>query len=168
MKLTAKDLHTLAPLGAYVAYSDGKPKPPQRFNKKLKEWDRSNSWGYFIKAGRGDPTKSYHRPGFALQQDHGHFIINTHFGLEGDLSYEVTMPPAGAILAYHDHSDLGHALEISHVWQNLNAARTWAWGHGRNGKPDYRFATCGNKYFIVTPNGSLMDYMPADACPVEA
>ena len=151
MLLSATELFTLAPLGAYVVYSDGTPKPPARFVNKMRKWENNNSWGYFIKAAR---DKHDGGPNFWLQQDHGHVIFNRHFNANTNtLKFEVTLPAPGTILAY---GDFGGIVEIRHVWRDLNAARTWAHGF-------YKFANCGLKYFLVGETGELIpDYMPAD------
>ena len=35
-------INTAPPLGALLRYTDGSPKPPGRFTKKLAAWERSN------------------------------------------------------------------------------------------------------------------------------
>ncbi len=42
---TARIIYETVPLGAIVRFSDGTPRPPERFNKKLSTWKNSNSSG---------------------------------------------------------------------------------------------------------------------------
>ncbi len=45
-----------APLGALIRYTDGSPKPPARFTKKLAAWERSNGVGRLVKK---EPPRPY-------------------------------------------------------------------------------------------------------------
>src|SRR3546814_9870515 len=47
--IALSDLIRTAPLGALLRYSDGQPRPPVRFNKKLAAWERTNGVGRLIK-----------------------------------------------------------------------------------------------------------------------
>lgn len=47
-----------APLGALIRYTDGSPKPPARFTKKLAAWERSNGVGRLVKK---EPPRAYGR-----------------------------------------------------------------------------------------------------------
>lgn len=157
--MNAKELFDLAPLGAFVKFSDGTPRPPDRFKRKLRSWVNNNNWGYFTRADPGDPKTGYSPPTFTLQQDHDVLIISTLFGLYSTKTFEVTLPKPGTILAYGDHTKAGEPVEVRHVWQDYGAARAWATGKYNT----YKFASCGLKYFIVGADGKLSDHMPADA-----
>jgi len=43
--MSANTIIDQAPLGALIRYTDGSPKPPARFTKKLAAWERSNGVG---------------------------------------------------------------------------------------------------------------------------
>ncbi len=43
-------------LGALIRYTDGSPKPPARFTKKLAAWERSNGVGRLVKK---EPPRAY-------------------------------------------------------------------------------------------------------------
>ena len=43
--MSASTIIDTAPLGALIRYTDGSPKPPARFTKKLAAWERSNGVG---------------------------------------------------------------------------------------------------------------------------
>ena len=40
--MSAALIFDIAPLGSLVAYSDGTPRPPARFTRKLAAWERRN------------------------------------------------------------------------------------------------------------------------------
>jgi hypothetical protein len=52
--MKATELLALEPLGELVRFSDGTPRPPARFKKKLASWLSSNSEGYFSELRGGD------------------------------------------------------------------------------------------------------------------
>ena len=47
--MSANTIIDQAPLGALIRYTDGCPKPPARFTKKLAAWERSNGVGRLVK-----------------------------------------------------------------------------------------------------------------------
>ena len=47
--MSATTIIDTAPLGALIRYTDGSPKPPSRFTKKLAAWERSNGVGRLVK-----------------------------------------------------------------------------------------------------------------------
>src|SRR3546814_5240701 len=54
------DLIRAAPLGALLRYADGQPRPPARFNKKPRAWERTHGVGPLIKTKPAEvrPTSS--------------------------------------------------------------------------------------------------------------
>ena len=54
--MSATTIIDTAPLGALIRYTDGCPKPPARFTKKLAAWERSNGMGRLVKK---EPPRSY-------------------------------------------------------------------------------------------------------------
>ncbi len=54
--MSATAIIDTAPLGALIRYSNGSPKPPARFTKKLAAWERSNVVGRVVKK---EPPRPY-------------------------------------------------------------------------------------------------------------
>ena len=54
--MSATTIIDTAPLGALIRYTDGSPKPPARFTKKLAAWERSNGVGRLVKK---EPPRPY-------------------------------------------------------------------------------------------------------------
>ena len=48
-KMSAQLIYDLVPLGSLIRYSDGTPRPPARFRKKLASWENRNSGGRLIR-----------------------------------------------------------------------------------------------------------------------
>lgn len=51
--MNATELLRTVPLGALIAYSDGTPRPPERFTKKLSAWKEKNGTGLLINKQAG-------------------------------------------------------------------------------------------------------------------
>ncbi len=47
--MSAHIVYDTAPLGALIRHSDGTPKPPARFSKKLAAWERRNGVGRLVR-----------------------------------------------------------------------------------------------------------------------
>ncbi|MDN5788696.1 hypothetical protein, partial [Pseudorhodobacter sp.] len=63
------------PLGSLIRYTDGNPKPPARFTKKLAAWERSNGLGRLVKKEPPRPYATWTAPAsFTLHE--GNFSSN--------------------------------------------------------------------------------------------
>jgi hypothetical protein len=132
--MTTKELYDLCPYGAFVTFSDGTPKPPPRHTKKIAKWERSNGQGYFVKA---DPPYNYEGAvgGVTIQLiDSDVLVYNYGISLNSNLTFNVTLPPPGTVLAYREWRE---AFEVNHVHKDLNAYIAWCqrnryepFGHG--------------------------------------
>ncbi len=47
--MSAQHIYVSAPLGSIIRYSDGTPKPPARFKRKLAAWENNNSGGRLVR-----------------------------------------------------------------------------------------------------------------------
>lgn len=155
-KITGIDLHAAAPLGAMVHYSDGTARPPERFNKKLSEWKRSNGCGHLVMVRAGDPTRPWSQPTLTIQTEDGAVLVvrMTFNARDPKLFYKVEPRKPGAIMAF---SNFGDSIEIQHIWPNLQAAQEWA----RRGR--YVLGKCGHKYLTVLDDGKLAGYTPPES-----
>ena len=60
--MSATTIIDTAPLGALIRYTDGSPKPPARFTKKLAAWERSNGVGRLVKKEPPRPYQAHLMP----------------------------------------------------------------------------------------------------------
>jgi len=89
--MSATTIINNAPLGALIRYTDGSPKPPARFTKKLAAWERSNGVGRLVKKEAPRPYATWTAPAsFKLH--------------EGNFSSD------GVILGHHHAQSLGRQL----------------------------------------------------------
>jgi hypothetical protein len=93
--MSASLIYDLAPIGAIVAWSDGSPRPPERFKKKLAAWQTRNSSGRLIRKEGPRQSGNHASPGyFTLHEaDFGGkntVVMRIHraFGLDSDLTFK--------------------------------------------------------------------------------
>ncbi len=119
-----------APLGALVRYSDGSPKPPARFTKRLAAWERSNGIGRLVKkepqrihGNRTSPASfTLHEGNFSSDGVILVTIMRSH-SADSALSFEVVeVPQPGQVKIL---LDFGGATELLHLAANQVAAELW-------------------------------------------
>jgi hypothetical protein len=132
--MSAQAIYNAAPLGALVRFSDGKPKPPSRFTKKLASWERSNGVGRLIRktppfvrgSYAGGATITLHEGDFASGDVVLVTIQRTH-GIDSELRFEVigtTKPGSWRIVRPY-----GETVELLHLAEDRAAADAWLRRH---------------------------------------
>lgn len=128
--MSASLVFDIAPLGALIAYSDGQPKPPSRFTRKLAAWERRNGVGRLVRkeSARERPTYSS-PPCFTLHE--GNFgqdgiilvTVMRTYGIDSDLTFRVVKRPrVGQVRVVQD---IGDNVELLHLAENHEAAELW-------------------------------------------
>jgi hypothetical protein len=130
--------HTIidnAPLGSTVAWSDGTPQPPARFNKKLAAWRTNNSRGRLV---RKQPDRAVGNvslsASFTLHEaDYGAggvIAVRVHrtFSVESKLRFTVVERPAVASVRVFDRA--GDDAELVYLATNEADASEWLTRHG--------------------------------------
>ncbi|MFC5342918.1 hypothetical protein ACETK8_20030 (plasmid) [Brevundimonas staleyi] len=126
MTASAQTLFDTAPLGALVAFSDGEPRPPERFARKLRAWRDRNATGRLIRrtpARAGRPAAFTLLLGGLRAEDLLVLIVQRSFEVACALTFEVVDgPKTGEILCLTPYGD---ELELRHVAADLNDAAAW-------------------------------------------
>lgn len=128
--MSATTIIDTAPLGALIRYTDGSPKPPTRFTKKLAAWERSNGIGRLVKKEPPRPYPTWTAPAsFTLHE--GNFssdgvilvtIMRSHSADSGLTFGVVEVPQPGQVkILLH----FGGATELLHLAANQMAAELW-------------------------------------------
>ena len=128
--MSATTIIDTAPLGALIRYTDGSPKPPARFTKKLAAWERSNGIGRLVKKEPPRPYPTWSAPAsFTLHE--GNFssdgvilvtIMRSH-SADSALTFDVVeVPQPGQVKIL---LDFGGATELLHLAANETAAELW-------------------------------------------
>lgn len=128
--MSAQHIFDTAPLGAHIRYSDGQPKPPARFNKKLAAWERSNGVGRLTAKHPAVQRATHASPaGFALH--HGDFgsggvivmVVTVMYDVTSRLLFEIIERPKPGmvrVITRWDGTD-----ELKHLAPNMAAAEAW-------------------------------------------
>ncbi|MGQ3672031.1 hypothetical protein ACT6QG_06510 [Xanthobacter sp. TB0136] len=128
--MSASLIFDIAPLGSLVAYSDGTPRPPARFTKKLAAWERRNGLGRLVRKepGRERPTYSS-PPCFTLHEgdfSSGGIVLVTvprTYGIDSDLRFRVVeRPRVGQVRVVQQ---VGENVELLHLADSREAAELW-------------------------------------------
>ena len=128
--MSATTIIDTAPLGAPIRYTDGNPKPPARFIKKLAAWERSNGVGRLVKKEPPRVYPTWTAPAsFTLHE--GNFssdgvilvtIMRSH-SADSRLIFEVAEEPqVGQVRVL---LDFGGNTELLHLAESIIAAELW-------------------------------------------
>ena len=124
-----------APIGSIVAWSDGTPQPPARFNKKLSTWRSNNSRGRLTRKQGERGVGNIAVPAcFTLHEaDYGAggvIAIRVHrtFSLDSKLHFTIVERPAVGSVRVFDRA--GDDAELVYLGANEDDAREWLTRHG--------------------------------------
>jgi len=128
--MSAHIVYDSAPLGSVVRYSDGAPKPPERFRKKLAAWGRRNSVGRLIRKEPPHERATYTAPAcFTLHEGDfsqaGTIVVSVRrtYTVESDLHFEIVeRPTIGMVRILQDLDD---SPELLHLARDREAAERW-------------------------------------------
>ncbi|WP_370318766.1 hypothetical protein [Oricola sp.] len=133
--MSAQLIFDTAPLGAIIRYSDGTPRPPYRYRRKLQAWERHNNRGRLVKKRAATVVAQIAIPAsFTLHEgDFGSKAVIVlrvfrTFSTDSALAFSVVEhPAAGSILVLDRPGDAG---ELVHVAQHQQVADEWLSRHG--------------------------------------
>ena len=60
--MSARSIYETAPLGSLIRFSNGEPRPPARFSRKLRAWGEENGTGRLVERVPGYSGASYRSP----------------------------------------------------------------------------------------------------------
>jgi hypothetical protein len=132
--MSAQHIFDHAPLGSIIRYSDGAPKPPARFTKKLGNWERSNGSGRLIRKSPGRNVGNYPFPASITMHEGdlgggGIVLIVLHrsFSVDTRLRFEVIETPVlGSVRVLGQY---GTGTELLHLAASYEAAARWLKQH---------------------------------------
>jgi hypothetical protein len=128
--MSAQKIYDTAPLGALIRYSDGTPRPPDRFERKLVAWQGTNGMGRLIQKQPGRQIGSFSMPatiklhqGDLVSEGVIRVVIRQTFFVTDRHTFEVVeTPPIGSVRVL-DIRDLGQ--ELLHIAADRSAAEAW-------------------------------------------
>jgi hypothetical protein len=119
-----------APLGAIIRFSDGTPRPPDRFKRKLSAWTTRNDRGRLVRKEMPTDAPSGPRPGGFLLHigdfaSKGIVLIKFHrfFQATSALEFEIEeLPPPGSFRILRPYGD---SEELEYLAPDAAAADVW-------------------------------------------
>ncbi len=134
--MSAQHIYVSAPLGSIIRYSDGTPKPPARFKRKLAAWENNNSGGRLVRKTPSRDMPSYFQPASVTlhQGDFGSAgvvvpRVYKTFSINCALKFIVTEPPKPGSVRALDRE----AAELLHLAADRTAAEAWLAAHRHPG-----------------------------------
>ncbi|RUW46890.1 hypothetical protein EOA32_30390 [Mesorhizobium sp. M1A.F.Ca.ET.072.01.1.1] len=128
--MSAHIVYDSAPLGSVIRYSDGAPKPPARFRKKLSAWESRNGTGRLVKKEPPRSRATYSSPAcFTLHDgDFGEggiiaISVRRTWSVESSLRFEIVERPSIGMVRVLQ--DLGDSPELLHLARDHEAAERW-------------------------------------------
>ncbi|EZP82495.1 hypothetical protein BV97_01992 [Novosphingobium resinovorum] len=98
--MSAQLIFDTAPLGSLIRYSNGEPRPPERFTRKLKAWNNDNGIGRLVERIAEEVRPTYRSPaGFCLHLgNYGSqgiiaIVMRRHYSVESALHFEIAQTP---------------------------------------------------------------------------
>lgn len=132
--MSAKNIFEHASLGALVRYSDGQPRPPERFRKKLAAWKNNNGSGRLIQKTPAVQRPTYSLPAsFTLHEgDFGSdgiivMVVHKTYSIDSSLHFEVEEPAPGTVRVLTSFQGVD---ELRHLAPDMPSAEAWLASHG--------------------------------------
>jgi hypothetical protein len=132
--MSAKDIYDLAPLGSIIRYSDGTPRPPERFKKKLAAWENTNNGGRLVRKTAERTLGNHTTPAsFTLHQGDfgsaGVVVLRAFktFSIASPHTFLVVEPPKPGSIRIFDRQ--GDEAELVHLADHRAAAEAWLASH---------------------------------------
>jgi hypothetical protein len=128
--MLAQDIFDNAPLGARIAFSDGSPRPPDRFRKKLSSWENDNGSGRLTsKSGVSRLGGFVSTESFALHlADYGgdgviFMVVTRHYAVNSAFTFEILdRPKPGMVRVLKRWRE---DVELLHLAADRLAAERW-------------------------------------------
>lgn len=95
MNESFRQIFATAALGTIIRFSDGTPRPPERFNKKLRAWEGRNGVGKLVCKRASEGVKEWDKDRFTLCTGEYRsgmviaLIVNMTYSVDSDLTFTV-------------------------------------------------------------------------------
>lgn len=132
--MSAKLIYDSAPLGSIIRFSNGEPRPPERFTRKVAAWENDNGSGRLVECNPPYEAGSYRAPAsFTLQTgrygSHGVvvLVVRRVWSVASPLHFEIAERPKPGmvrVLTGFQGRD-----ELRHLAGDLAAAENWCSEH---------------------------------------
>lgn len=132
--MSAQHIYDAAPLGSLITFSNGEPRPPRHFTRKLRAWNDKNRMGRLVEKVAGRDGVYPSSATFALYlRKYGSqgtilMVVRRIYSVDAQLHFKVAERPRPGmvrILSRRDGRD-----ELHHLAADMAAAEAWRSEHG--------------------------------------
>jgi len=137
--MSAQHIYDAAPLGSLITFSNGEPRPPERFTRKLRAWNEQNGMGRLVERQcHRDFGSGYESPAtFALHlgnygsQGTIMMVVRRIYTVGSPLRFEIADQPRAGMVRILSRRD--GREELHHLAPDRAAAEAWAAEHHYHG-----------------------------------
>lgn len=152
--MSAQHIYDTAPLGSLIRYSNGEPRPPDRFSRKLKAWNNDNGMGRLVERMPEDIRPTYRSPAsFCLHLgNYGSqgiiaIVVRRHYSVESTLHFEIAETPRPGMARVL--TSLGGRDELRFLAPDVHTAEAWL---ERNRYSDARIEVVPDPDPVILPS----------------
>ena len=128
--MSAQYIYDTAPLGSLIRYSNGEPRPPERFRRKLAAWNNDNGTGRLVERYAGQVSDNYRSPAHFMlhlatygSQDVIVMTVRRAYSVESPLNFEIIdTPKLGQVRVLTTFRDKD---ELRHLANDMASAEAW-------------------------------------------
>ena len=152
--MSAQSIYDTAPLGSLIRYSNGEPRPPERFTCKLRAWNNDNGIGRLVERRAEEIRPTWRSPaGFCLHLgNYGSqgiiaIVVNRHYSVESALHFEIAETPKPGMARVL--TGFGGREELRFLAPDVRAAEEWL---ERNRYSDARIEVVPDPDPVILPS----------------
>lgn len=135
--MSAQHIYDSAPLGSLITFSNGEPRPPERFTRKLRAWNEQNGMGRLVERSAGHSGRFVSPATFALHLgNYGSqgailMVVRRIYTVTSQLRFEIADQPRAGMVRILSRRD--GREELHHLAPDRAAAEAWAAEHRYHG-----------------------------------
>lgn len=132
--MSALDIYRHAPLGAKIRVSNGEPRPPDRFTRKVRAWEEENGTGTLVQWSPGFESGTWSSPPtfgihIATYASSGVpvIVLRRIYSTTSQLQFEIIERPRFGMARIL--TAIGEGDELQHLAEDETAAQSWLTRH---------------------------------------
>lgn len=136
--MSALDIYCHAPLGAKIRFSNGEPRPPDRFTRKVRAWEEDNGTGMLVQWSPGSENRTWSSPPtfglhIATYASSGVpiIVLRCVYSTTSQLQFEIIERPRFGMARIL--TAIGEGDELQHLAEDEAAAQSWLTQHRYHG-----------------------------------
>ncbi|AOF98733.1 hypothetical protein BSY18_4067 (plasmid) [Blastomonas sp. RAC04] len=136
--MSAFDIYCHAPLGAKIRFSNGEPRPPDRFTRKVRAWEEDNGTGTLVQWSPGSENATWSSPPtfglhIATYASSGVpvIVLRRIYSTTSQLQFDIVERPRVDMARIL--TAIGEGDDLQHLAEDEAAAQSWLARHRYHG-----------------------------------